>query len=81
MKKVALQGMIFGSLFLSLELYLLKLVQFSDKVTGSWYENIWVYGRQFPCNAALLITVAVILFSAVIFFTGKNSSKPEEDME
>lgn len=74
-KVVALLGIIFGGLFLSFELYLLKLVQIIDKSTGSWFENVWEYAKMSPCKIALLITVAVIVFSFYIFFTSKDGEK------
>lgn len=78
MKKVALQGIIFGSLFLSLELCVIKLLQCLDRVSGSWYEDIRVYIGQFPCNIGLFITAAVIVFSAVLFLKSGNHKKAEE---
>lgn len=74
-KMIALIGIIFGGLFLSLELYMLILVQFIDKSTGRWFEDIWEYAKMPPCSIALLITVAVIAFSFYIFFTSKDSEK------
>jgi hypothetical protein len=74
-KMVALIGIIFGGLFLSFELYLLKIVQFIDKSTGSWFEDIWEYAKMPPCSIALLITVAVIAFSFYIFLTSKDCEK------
>lgn len=71
-KSVGLMGMIFGGLFLSLELYLLKGIQLIEKSSGSWYEDVWVYAGQFPINVALLVTVAVILVSALVFFMAKE---------
>lgn len=74
-KVVALMGIIFGGLFLSLEVYLLKLVQIIDKSTGSWFENAWEYANEPTCKIALLITVAVIIFSFYLFFASKDSEK------
>lgn len=74
-KVVGLLGIIFGGLFLSLELYMLKLVQFIDIPKGSWFENAWEYAKEPPCNIALIITVAVIAFSFYIFLTSKDDQK------
>ncbi|MEA4973040.1 hypothetical protein SDC9_144371 [bioreactor metagenome] len=70
-KPIALMGIIFGSLFLSFEIYMLKIVQYLDKSGGSWFENVWEYAKMFPCNIALFITIAVVIFSFFIFFRNK----------
>jgi len=74
-KQVALIGIIFGGLFLSLELFMLILVQLIDRSTGEWFENVWEYAKMFPCNVALIITIAVIAFSFYVFFTNKDCDK------
>lgn len=71
-KSVALMGIIGGILLLSFEIYMLKIVQYIDKSGGSWYENVWEYAKMSPCNIALLITIAVIIFSCFIFFRNKE---------
>lgn len=71
-KAVGLTGIIFGMLFLSLELYMLKIIQLLEKAAGNWYDNVWKYASQCPANIAITITVCVIIFSAVIFVTAKK---------
>lgn len=71
-KATALMGIIFGGLFLSFELYLLILVRLIDMSKGQWHKNVWEYAKMPPCNIALIITVAVIVFSFYIFFTSKD---------
>ena len=64
-KAVGLTGLTLGTLALSLELFALKIIQSLEMVHGEWYPNVWRYGLQPPCMIALLLTVAVILFSLV----------------
>lgn len=71
-KAVGLTGIIFGILFLSLELFMLKMIQLLEKATGYWYDNVWKYAFQCPANIAIIITVCVIIFSATIFYTAKE---------
>ncbi len=53
---------IIGSLFLSLQLYGLKMVQLFDKQSGSWHRNTFEYVSETPVLLALLITIAVIIY-------------------
>lgn len=71
-KAIGLLGMIFGGLFLSLELYMLKIIQVIEKSSGSWFSDVWVYAGEFPANAALLVTLVVILVSTAVFFIAKE---------
>lgn len=73
MKKMAgLLGIILGGLCLSLEIYLLRLLQGLDKAAGSWYTDAWTYAGEGPCLAALILTAIIIIFSAILFITGKS---------
>lgn len=72
-KAAGLIGVIFGTLFLSMELCMLKFIQLLEKSTGSWYEDVWRYMGEPPFNIALIITVGVIVLSAIVYFTAKES--------
>lgn len=65
-------GMILGGLFLSLEIYMLKVIQSLEMIHGSWRTNAWSYACESPCTIALILTVSVIIFSLVIFYTKKD---------
>lgn len=74
-KGVALMGIILGCLFLSFEIYFLTIIQVIDKSSGSWHGNAWAYVNEPPCEIALLITVAVIIFSFYLFFASEDDEK------
>ena len=74
-KDMALMGIIFGCLFLSFEIYFLTVIKFIDKSSGSWHVSAWANVNEPPCEIALIITVAVILFSLYLFLTRKDSEK------
>lgn len=71
-KVVGLLGIIFGGLTLSLELFLLRVIQGLEMVSGSWSPNVWNYAKQSPCIWALLLTVGIIISSLIVFFTAKE---------
>ncbi|MCI8342289.1 MAG: hypothetical protein HFE62_03645 [Firmicutes bacterium] len=74
MKRFAgLMGIIFGILFLSIEIYSLKILQTLEKIHGKWWNNVWGYASEPPCAVALILTVGVIFFSLYIFLTGKDN--------
>ena len=70
-KEIGFLGLIFGGLMFSLELFLLRMIQGLEMASGSWSPDVWRYASEFPCNWALLLTAAIIIFSLVLIF-GKN---------
>jgi uncharacterized membrane protein YqhA len=58
-------AIVIGSLFLSLQLYGLIILQLLDKQSGSW-QNAFDYARETPVMLSLLITIAVILYGIVL---------------
>ena len=72
-RSIALICIVLGSLFLSIELFLLKVVQLLDRsATGSWHENAMLYAIEFPCNIAFAITISVIIFSCAALLVSKH---------
>lgn len=71
-KAVGLLGIIFGGLTLSLELFLLRVIQGLEMVKGSWSPNVWNYAKQSPCIWALLLTVGILIFSLILIFDTKE---------
>ncbi len=71
-KTIGALGVIFGGLFLSLECYLLIVVQYIDRLSGSFFPNVWEYAKRFPCNAALLVTIGVVAFSVYLLVNHKK---------
>ena len=71
-KATALLGVILGGLTLSLELFLLKVLQSLEKLHGSWWTNAMNYAAEVPCALGFLVTAAVILFSLAVYFTAKD---------
>lgn len=71
-KAVGLLGIIFGGLTLSLELFLLRVIQGLEMVKGSWSPNVWNYAKQSPCIWALLLTAGILIFSLILIFDTKE---------
>ena len=70
MKKViGTIGVILSLLALSLEIYALPLLQYTEAAGHhkSW-ANVWRYAMEPPCLLALLLTVEALIFSLVAFF-------------
>ncbi|BAL00710.1 hypothetical protein OBV_35110 [Oscillibacter valericigenes Sjm18-20] len=57
---------------MSLEIYMFKVIQSLEKIHGEWLTNAWDYAGESPCTIALILTVSVIIFSLVIFYTKKD---------
>lgn len=66
-KVVGALGIIFGILFLSIEIYGFRVLQALEKLDGNWMTSAWSYAYEPPCAAALVLTVGVILFSLYLF--------------
>ncbi len=74
MKRVAgFIGIILGILFLSIEIYSLRVLQALEKVHGEWRTNAWSYASEAPCAVALILTIGVIFFSLYLFLTAKDT--------
>ncbi len=71
-KSVGLIGMIGGGLCLSLEIYMLRVLQGLEKAAGSWHTNAWRYAESGPCLAALILTALIIIASAAVLAVGKD---------
>ena len=71
-KVVGLLGIIFGGLTLSLELFLLRVIQGLERTAGSWFQDVWVYAKQPPCIWALLLTAGILIFSLILIFDTKE---------
>lgn len=70
-KSVGMMGMILGGLCLSLEIYLLDVLQGLDKVKGEWYTSAWSYTGEAPCLLAFAVTAIVIGLSVYAFVKGE----------
>jgi hypothetical protein len=68
-------GVIAGGLFLSLQMYGLKFIQYLEMQQGSFRTHAIDYAREAPMAGALWITAAVILFSAYLLFWGAAEKK------
>lgn len=65
-------GIILGLLFLSGELYCLKVIQSLEKLHGTWLLNAWEYMKEPQCLIAILITIGVIIYSCYLAFFSKK---------
>lgn len=71
-------GLIFGLLVLSLEGFLLRLIQVIDQLAGSWYPNIIMYAKEPILCISILITVIVVICSICCIY---DSCKKAEEKE
>lgn len=68
-KSIGAIGIILSLLALSLEIYALPLLQYTEAAgRHSFQSNVWRYAMEPPCLLALLLTVGVLVFSLVTFF-------------
>lgn len=65
-------GTILSLLVLSLELYSLRLLQALEQATGRWYSDPWKYACEGPCAFALIITIAVLIYSLYLLKTARH---------
>ena len=65
-------GIILSLLFLSAELYCLKVIQSLEILHGTWRLNAWDYMQEPQCLIAILITIGVIIYSCYIAFFSKK---------
>ena len=70
-KSAGILGIIISLLFLSAELYLLKVIQALEMVHGQWRTNAWGYLSEPPCLIAVVITLTALLYSCYITFSSK----------
>ena len=68
-KAIGTIGVILSLLTLSLEIYALPLLRYTEAAGHhTSYANVWRYAMEPPCLLALLLTVGVLVFSLVTFF-------------
>ena len=68
-KSIGAIGVILSLLTLSLEIYALPLLRYTEAAGHhTSYANVWRYAMEPPCLLALLLTVGVLVFSLVTFF-------------
>ncbi len=71
-------GLIFGLLVLSLEGFLLRMIQVVDQTTGSWYPNILRYAMEpIPCISILITVIVVIGSIGCIYYSCKKAEEKE----
>lgn len=71
-RTIGLLGIILGVLVLSLELFLLKMMQLLEKLDGRFYSSLWRYAGEPPCSFALILTLIVLAVSVWTFAAGKK---------
>ena len=71
-KTVGGVGTVVGLLVLALEIYGLKVLQALEMAHGQWRTNVWSYALEAPCAVALVLTVVVIVVSAVWWHGGEQ---------
>ena len=67
-KHLGIGGLILGLLFLSSELYCLKVIQALEMLRGTWRLNAWEYMQEPQCLIAILITIGIIIYSCYLAF-------------
>lgn len=72
-KKLAINCIIFGSLILSLELFMLKIISYLDRIaTNSWHSNPFDYIKEPIILYAMAIPVIIVIFGIINYDTQKN---------
>lgn len=71
-KYLGIAGIILGLLFLSTEVYCLKVIQSLEMLHGTWLLNAWEYIQEPQCLIAILITIGVIIYSCYLAFFSKK---------
>lgn len=71
-KQIGQIGMIASALILSLEIFLLKILQSLDKITGEWETSAWSYLTDPTSLLALLLVLIVFVTSLVLYLNGKE---------
>lgn len=77
-KKLAINCIIFGSLTLSLELFMLRIMSHLDRLMGikffnyDWHSNPLEYIKEPIILYAMAIPVIMVLFGIVNYDTQKN---------
>lgn len=66
-KNVGLIGIIASSLLISLEIYMLKIIQSLEMVYGHWRLSALGYLCETPCAVGFGITICVLIFSVIVF--------------
>lgn len=73
-------GLILGLLVLSLEGFLLRLIQVIDQTTGSWSPNIMAYAMEpIPCISILITVIVVICSICCIYFSYEKAEKKKDE--
>lgn len=72
-KQIGQIGMIASALILSLEIFLLKILQSLDKITGEWETSAWSYLTCPTSLFALLLVLIVFVVSLVLYLNGKEN--------
>lgn len=72
-KQIGQIGMIASALILSLEIFLLKILQSLDKITGEWETSAWSYLTCPTSLLALLLVLIVFVVSLVLYLNGKEN--------
>lgn len=73
-------GLILGLLVLSLEGFLLRLIQVIDQLAGSWYPNILRYAMEpIPCISILITVIVVICSICCIYFSYEKAEKKKDE--
>ena len=69
---VGLIGIILSGLVLSLEIYMLQMIQTLEKIYGRWKNNALWYAGEPSCAIALIITIVILILSIYIFASSKR---------
>ena len=67
MRKIGLIGIIMSSLLLSLEIYMLKIIQSLEMAKGSWRTSAWGYLSEPTCAVGFGITICILVGSIILF--------------
>lgn len=70
-------AIIVGMLFLSAELYGIKIIQLLDSQHGTWWSDAYIfeYAKQTPVYIAIIITMTVIGYGIWLCYKGRIGNR------
>lgn len=72
-KKLAINCIIFGSLILSLELFMLNIISYLDRLSSkSWYSNPFDYIKETSIFIPMAIPIIMVFFGMIIYDIQNN---------
>ena len=72
-KEIGIMVFLIGTLFLSIQIYLLKIVQKLDKISGSSFVNELRYIEEPSISISFSITIFILILSLFFIFKDQKN--------